>query len=153
MLRRQQRAAKCAPSCRCGAWRSSRLTVIVGAFCQIWTALIALPILKYLEEYLALGPTAVARISQGAMADQAPVQGIEAEQDLRVGTHLGTSPSALHVAVEGPVRLVPLERGWPVGMNLFVYRALWTWLNDRFIVPPRHRRSPSARAVAVIGQD
>jgi hypothetical protein len=73
------------------------------------------------------------------------------KQHLRVKTFVGTSANALHIQIWTALISVLLLKylqlkarfGWSLSnlvallrMNLFVYRDLWTWLNDPFTGPP-----------------
>jgi IS4 transposase len=73
------------------------------------------------------------------------------KQNLRVKTFVGTSANALHVQIwTALIALLILKYlqlkatfAWSLSnlvallrMNLFVYRDLWTWLNEPFTKPP-----------------
>ena len=73
------------------------------------------------------------------------------KQNLRVKTFVGTSANALHIQVwTAVIALLILKYlqlkatfGWSLSnlvallrMNLFVYRDLWSWLNEPFTAPP-----------------
>lgn len=73
------------------------------------------------------------------------------KQNLRVKTFVGTSANALHIQIwTALIALLVLKYlqlkarfGWSLSnlvallrMNLFVYRDLWTWLDDPFTAPP-----------------
>ena len=80
------------------------------------------------------------------------------KQNLRVKTFVGTSANALHIQIwTALIALLLLKYlqlkstfGWSLSnlvallrMNLFVYRDLWTWLNEPFTAPPLPGRSAS----------
>ena len=105
--------------------------------------------LVFLTNHLALGPTTVARIYKDRWQIELLFKALK--QNLRVKTFVGTSANALHIQIwTAVIALLILKYlqlkatfGWSLSnlvallrMNLFVYRDLWTWLNDPFTSPP-----------------
>lgn len=105
--------------------------------------------LVFLTNHLDLGPTTVARIYKDRWQIELLFKALK--QNLRVKTFVGTSANALHIQIwTALIALLILKYlqlkarfGWSLSnlvallrMNLFVYRDLWTWLNDPFTAPP-----------------
>ncbi|MBI2188530.1 MAG: IS4 family transposase [Acidobacteria bacterium] len=106
--------------------------------------------LVFLTNHLDLGPTTIARIYKDRWQIELLFKALK--QNLRVKTFVGTSANALHIQVwTAVIALLILKYlqlkatfGWSLSnlvallrMNLFVYRDLWTWLNDPFTGPPQ----------------
>lgn len=96
-----------------------------------------------------LGPTTIARIYKDRWQIELFFKALK--QNLRVKTFVGTSANALHIQIWTALIALLLLKflqlkatfGWSLSnlvallrMNLFVYRDLWTWLNDPFPSPP-----------------
>jgi hypothetical protein len=105
--------------------------------------------LVFLTNHLDLGPTTIARIYKDRWQIELFFKALK--QNLRVKTFVGTSANALHIQIwTALIALLILKYlqlkarfGWSLSnlgallrMNLFVYRDLWTWLNDPFTAPP-----------------
>lgn len=105
--------------------------------------------LVFLTNHLDLGPTTIARIYKDRWQIELLFKALK--QNLRVKTFVGTSANALHIQIwTAVIALLILKYlqlkatfGWSLSnlvallrMNLFVYRDLWTWLNDPFTGPP-----------------
>lgn len=105
--------------------------------------------LTFLTNHLGLGPTTIARIYKDRWQIELFFKALK--QHLRVKTFVGTSANALHIQIwTALIALLMLKYlqlkasfGWSLSnlvallrMNLFVYRDLWTWLNDPFTPPP-----------------
>jgi hypothetical protein len=105
--------------------------------------------LVFLTNHLDLGPTTVARIYKDRWQIELLFKALK--QNLRVKTFVGTSANALHIQIwTALIALLILKYlqlkasfTWSLSnlvallrMNLFVYRDLWTWLNDPFTAPP-----------------
>jgi hypothetical protein len=105
--------------------------------------------LVFLTNHLDLGPTTVARIYKDRWQIELLFKALK--QRLHVKTFVGTSANALHIQIwTALIALLILKYlqlkatfAWSVSnlvallrMNLFVYRDLWTWLNDPFTAPP-----------------
>jgi hypothetical protein len=105
--------------------------------------------LVFLTNHLDLGPTTVARIYKDRWQIELLFKALK--QNLRVKTFVGTSANALHIQIwTALIALLILKYlqlkarfAWSLSnlvallrMNLFVYRDLWTWLNDPFTAPP-----------------
>jgi hypothetical protein len=106
--------------------------------------------LVFLTNHLGLGATTIARIYKDRWQIELLFKALK--QNLRVKTFVGTSANALHIQIwTAMIALLILKYlqlkatfGWSLSnlvallrMNLFVYRDLWTWLNDPFTGPPR----------------
>ncbi|MDA1184556.1 MAG: IS4 family transposase [Acidobacteria bacterium] len=106
--------------------------------------------LVFLTNHLDLGPTTIARIYKDRWQIELLFKALK--QNLRVKTFVGTSANALHIQIwTAVIALLILKYlqlkalfAWSLSnlvallrMNLFVYRDLWTWLNDPFTGPPR----------------
>jgi len=105
--------------------------------------------LVFLTNHLDLGPTTIARIYKDRWQIELLFKALK--QNLRVKTFVGTSANALHIQIwTALIALLILKYlqlkarfAWSLSnlvallrMNLFVYRDLWTWLNDPFTAPP-----------------
>lgn len=105
--------------------------------------------LVFVTNHLGLGATTVARIYRDRWQIELFFKALK--QHLRVKTFVGTSANALHIqiwtALIALLLLTYLQLratfGWSLSnlvallrMNLFVYRDLWTWVNDPFTSPP-----------------
>jgi len=105
--------------------------------------------LEFLTNHLTLGASTVARIYQDRWQIELFFKALK--QNLRVKTFVGTSANALHIQIwTALIALLLLKYlqlkarfGWSLSnlvallrMNLFVYRDLWTWLDDPFATPP-----------------
>ena len=105
--------------------------------------------LVFLTNHLDLGPTTVARIYKDRWQIELLFKALK--QNLRVKTFVGTSANALHIQIwTALIALLILKYlqlkaryAWSLSnlvallrMNLFVYRDLWTWLNEPFAAPP-----------------
>jgi IS4 transposase len=105
--------------------------------------------LVFLTNHLDLGPTTVGRIYKDRWQIELLFKALK--QNLRVKTFVGTSANALHVQIwTALIALLILKYlqlkatfAWSLSnlvallrMNLFVYRDLWTWLNEPFTKPP-----------------
>jgi IS4 transposase len=103
----------------------------------------------FVTNHLGLGPTTIARIYKDRWQIERFFKALK--QHLRVKTFVGTSANALHIQVWTAMIALLILRylklkatfGWSLSnlvallrMNLFVYRDLWTWLNDPFTGPP-----------------
>ena len=105
--------------------------------------------LVFLTNHLDLGPTTIARIYKDRWQIELFFKALK--QNLRVKTFVGTTANALHIQIwTALIALLILKYlqlkarfRWSLSnlvallrMNLFVYRDLWTWLNDPFTGPP-----------------
>lgn len=105
--------------------------------------------LDFLTNHLTLGASTVARIYQDRWQIELFFKALK--QNLRVKTFVGTSANALHIQIwTALIALLLLKYlqlkarfGWSLSnlvallrMNLFVYRDLWTWLDEPFVAPP-----------------
>lgn len=105
--------------------------------------------LEFLTNHLTLGASTVARIYQDRWQIELFFKALK--QNLRVKTFVGTSANALHIQIwTALITLVLLKYlqlkarfGWSLSnlvallrMNLFVYRDLWSWLDEPFVAPP-----------------
>jgi hypothetical protein len=105
--------------------------------------------LEFLTNHLTLGASTVARIYRDRWQIELFFKALK--QNLRVKTFVGTSANALHIQIwTALIALLLLKYlqlrarfGWSLSnlvallrMNLFVYRDLWTWLNDPYTAPP-----------------
>jgi hypothetical protein len=105
--------------------------------------------LVFLTNQVQWGPTTIARIYKDRWQIELFFKALK--QNLRVKTFVGTSRNALHIQIwTALIALLLLKYlqlkatfGWSLSnliallrMNLFVYRGLWTWLNDPFVAPP-----------------
>jgi hypothetical protein len=105
--------------------------------------------LVFLTNHATWGPTTIARIYKDRWQIELFFKALK--QNLRVKTFVGTSRNALHIQIwTALIALLLLKYlqlkasfGWSLSnlvallrMNLFVYRDLWTWLNDPFTAPP-----------------
>jgi hypothetical protein len=108
--------------------------------------------LDFLTNHLTLGASTVARIYQDRWQIELFFKALK--QNLRVKTFVGTSANALHIQIwTALIALLLLKYlqlkarfGWSLSnlvallrMNLFVYRDLWTWLDEPFVAPPLPR--------------
>jgi Domain of unknown function (DUF4372)/Transposase DDE domain len=104
---------------------------------------------EFLTNHLTLGASTVARVYQDRWQIELFFRALK--QNLRVKTFVGTSANALHIQVwTALIALLLLKYlqlkarfAWSLSnlvallrMNLFVYRDLWTWLDDPFTPPP-----------------
>ena len=116
--------------------------------------------LEFLTNHLTLGASTVARIYQDRWQIELFFKALK--QNLRVKTFVGTSANALHIQIwTALIALLVLKYlqlkahfGWSLSnlvallrMNLFVYRDLWTWLDEPFTPPPLGRACPQALAL------
>jgi len=105
-------------------------------------------LLEFLTNHLTLGASTVARIYQDRWQIELFFKALK--QNLRVKTFVGTSANALHIQIwTALIALLLLKYlqmkarfSWSLSnlvallrMNLFVYRDLWTWLNEPFAPP------------------
>lgn len=105
--------------------------------------------LVFLTNQVQWGPTTIARIYKERWQIELFFKALK--QNLRVKTFVGTSRNALHIQVwTALIALLLLKYlqlkatfGWSLSnliallrMNLFVYRDLFSWLNDPFTAPP-----------------
>lgn len=105
--------------------------------------------LEFLTNHLTLGASTIARIYKDRWQIELFFKILK--QHLRVKTFVGTSANALHTQIwTALIALLLLKYlqlkarfGWSLSnlvallrLNLFVYRDLWTWLNDPFAPPP-----------------
>lgn len=105
--------------------------------------------LVFLTNHLDLGPTTIARIYKDRWQIELLFKALK--QNLRVKTFVGTSANALHIQIwTALIALLILKYlqlkatfRWSLSnlvallrRNLFVYRDLWTWLNEPFTGPP-----------------
>ena len=105
--------------------------------------------LVFLTNPLDLGATTVARIYKDRWQIERFFKALK--QYLHVKTFVGTSANALHIQIWTALIALLIVKylqvtarfGWSFAnliallrMNLFVYRDLWTWLNDPFASPP-----------------
>jgi hypothetical protein len=105
--------------------------------------------LEFLTNHLTLGASTVAAIYKERWQIELFFKALK--QHLRVKTFVGTSANALQIQIwTALISLLLLKYlqlkarfGWSFSnliallrMNLFVYRDLWTWLNDPFTSPP-----------------
>ena len=105
--------------------------------------------LEFVTNHLTLGASTVARIYRDRWQIELFFKALK--QNLRVKTFVGTSANALHTQIwTALIALLLLKYlqlkarfGWSLSnlvallrMNLFVYRDLWTWVNDPFTAPP-----------------
>jgi hypothetical protein len=105
--------------------------------------------LEFLTNHLTLGASTVAAIYKERWQIELFFKALK--QHLRVKTFVGTSANALQIQIwTALISLLLLKYlqlkarfGWSLSnliallrMNLFVYRDLWTWLNDPFTGPP-----------------
>jgi hypothetical protein len=105
--------------------------------------------LVFVTNHLGLGPTTIARIYKDRWQIELFFKALK--QNLRVKTFVGTSANALHIQVWTALIALLLLKflqltatfGWSLSnlvallrMNLFVYRDLWTWVNEPFAAPP-----------------
>jgi Domain of unknown function (DUF4372)/Transposase DDE domain len=105
--------------------------------------------LEFLTNHLTLGASTVARIYQDRWQIELFFKALK--QNLRVKTFVGTSANALHIQIWTALiawlllKYLRLKSrfGWSLSnlvallrMNLFVYRDLWSWLDEPFTAPP-----------------
>ncbi len=105
--------------------------------------------LVFLTNHLELGATTVARIYKDRWQIESFFKTLK--QNLRIKTFVGTSANALRIQIWTAliailvVKYLKLKArfGWSLAnliallrMNLFVYRDLWTWLDEPFTPPP-----------------
>jgi hypothetical protein len=105
--------------------------------------------LEFLTNHLTLGASTVARVYQDRWQIELFFKALK--QHLRVKTFVGTSANALHIQIwTALIALLLLKYlqlkarfGWSLSnlvallrMNLFVYRDLWTWIDQPFTPPP-----------------
>lgn len=105
--------------------------------------------LVFVTNHLGFGATTIARIYKARWEIELLFKALK--QNLRVKTFVGTSANALHIQIwTALIALLILKYlqlkatfGWSLSnlvallrMNLFVYRDLWTWLNEPFTAPP-----------------
>jgi hypothetical protein len=113
-----------------------------------------------LTNHLDLGVTTVARTYKDRWQIELLFKALK--QRLHVKTFVGTSANALHIQIwTALIALLILKYlqlkaslAWSVSnlvallrMNLFVYRDLWTWLNDPFTAPPPLLQEPTQAAL------
>jgi Transposase DDE domain/Domain of unknown function (DUF4372) len=106
--------------------------------------------LEFLTNHLTLGASTVARIYKDRWQIELFFKVLK--QHLRIKTFVGTTANALHTQIWTALIAVLLLKylqlrarfGWSLSnlvallrMNLFVYRDLWTWLDQPFTPPPR----------------
>jgi hypothetical protein len=104
---------------------------------------------EFLTNHLTLGASTVARVYQDRWQIELFFKALK--QNLRVKTFVGTSANALHIQIwTALIALLLLKYlqlkarfAWSLSnlvallrMNLFVYRDLWTWLDEPFTAPP-----------------
>ena len=105
--------------------------------------------LVFLTNHLDLAASTIGRIYKARWEIELLFKTLK--QRLRVKTFVGTSANALHIQIwTALIALLILKYlqftatfGWSLSnlvallrMNLFVYRDVWTWLNDPFTGPP-----------------
>jgi hypothetical protein len=105
--------------------------------------------LEFLTNHLTLGASTVARIYKDRWQIELFFKVLK--QHLRIKTFVGTTANALHTQIWTALIAVLLLKylqlrarfGWSLSnlvallrMNLFVYRDLWTWLDQPFTPPP-----------------
>jgi hypothetical protein len=105
--------------------------------------------LEFLTNHLTLGASTIAAIYKERWQIELFFKVLK--QHLRVKTFVGTSANALHTQIWTALIALLLLRylqlkarfGWSLSnlvallrMNLFVYRDLWTWLDQPFTPPP-----------------
>jgi hypothetical protein len=105
--------------------------------------------LEFVTNHLTLGASTIAGIYKERWQIELFFKVLK--QQLRVKTFVGTSANALHTQIwTALIALLLLKYlqlkarfGWSLSnlvallrMNLFVYRDLWTWLNEPFTPPP-----------------
>jgi len=105
--------------------------------------------LVLLTNHLGLGPTTVARIYRDRWQVEVFFRALK--QNLRIKTFVGTSPNALKIQIWTALIAILLLKylqlratyGWSLSnlvallrQQLFVYRDLFTWLNQPFQAPP-----------------
>lgn len=105
--------------------------------------------LELVTNHLTLGASTLARVYRDRWQIELFFKALK--QNLRVRTFVGTSANALHTQIwTALIALLLLKYlqlkarfGWSLSnlvallrMNLFVYRDLWTWLDDPFVAPP-----------------
>lgn len=105
--------------------------------------------LEFLTNHLTLGASTIARIYKDRWQIELFFKVLK--QHLRVKTFVGTSANALHTQIwTALIALLLLKYlqlkarfGWSLSnlvallrLNLFVYRDLWTWLDEPFAAPP-----------------
>jgi hypothetical protein len=105
--------------------------------------------LEFLTNHLTLGASTIAGIYKERWQIELFFKMLK--QHLRVKTFVGTSANALHTQIWTALIAVLLLKylqlkarfGWSLSnlvallrMNLFVYRDLWTWLDEPFTPPP-----------------
>lgn len=105
--------------------------------------------LEFLTNHLTLGASTIARVYRDRWQIELFFKALK--QNLRVKTFVGTSANALHIQIwTALIALLLLKYlqlkarfGWSLSnlvallrMNLFVYRDLWTWLDEPFTAPP-----------------
>ena len=103
----------------------------------------------FLTNHFGFGASTIARIYKDRWQIELLFKTLK--QHLRIKTFVGTSANALHIQIwTALIALLVLKYlqlkarfGWSTSnlvallrMNLFVYRDLWTWLNDPFKAPP-----------------
>jgi hypothetical protein len=105
--------------------------------------------LEFLTNHLTLGASTVARVYRDRWQIELFFKALK--QNLRVKTFVGTSANALHIQIWTALIALLLLKflqlkarfAWSLSnlvallrMNLFVYRDLWTWLDEPFTAPP-----------------
>lgn len=105
--------------------------------------------LEFLTNHLTLGASTVARVYKDRWQIELFFKALK--QNLRIKTFVGTSANALAIQIwTALIALLLLKYlqlrarfGWSLSnliallrMNLFVYRDLWTWLDEPFTPPP-----------------
>jgi Transposase DDE domain/Domain of unknown function (DUF4372) len=105
--------------------------------------------LEFLTNNFKLGASTIARIYKDRWQIELFFKALK--QNLRVKTFVGTSANALHIQIWTALIAVLILKylqmkaqfGWSfsnlaalLGMQLFVYRNLWVWLNDPYTPPP-----------------
>jgi hypothetical protein len=105
--------------------------------------------LEFLTNNFKLGASTIARIYKDRWQIELFFKALK--QNLRVKTFVGTSANALHIQIWTALIAVLMLKylqmkaqfGWSfsnlaalLGMQLFVYRDLWAWLNDPYTPPP-----------------
>lgn len=104
--------------------------------------------LELLSNHMDLGASTLARIYKDRWQIELFFKALK--QNLRIKTFVGTSPNALYIQIWTALIAILILKylqmkarfGWSLSnlvallrMNLFVYRDLWTWLNEPFSPP------------------
>ena len=106
-------------------------------------------VLEFLTNNLGLAASTIAAIYKDRWQIELFFKALK--QNLRIKTFVGTSANSLHIQIwTALIAMLILKYlkmkaqfGWSLSnlaallrMNLFVYRDLWTWLNEPFTPPP-----------------